>query len=287
MSRICYAACMEYHKVEEVISYLYGERAAVEAQFDSKYKERLDELFTELVRLFNGLQDAMYNSIEKNLSDGTCNAALILWKCLKTFLASIQLLRAGYWGEGNSLLRDVLESASIALYLHNHPESNAIFQGQVGKPLYGKALGEAYKIVPTLKTQRQLLSEIYVHPSEFHGVIEWKGEKFSMVGTFEEKSLQRYETTVYVLESVVMDLGKIIEYIFIDFFPASTFWEKDEKGALKLKSPGLEHLNRLLDSAEIIKKNMGIDILADNDDDNEKTKEFKAIVRRYAEKRKS
>ncbi|HAI98106.1 TPA: hypothetical protein DCL30_01000 [Candidatus Peribacteria bacterium] len=278
---------MKYHKIEEIIAYLDAERAGVEAQFDAKYKERLDELFTELVRLFNGLQDAMYNSIEKKLPDGTCNAALILWKCLRTFLASIQLLRAGYWGEANSLLRDALESAAIALYLHNHPESNSVFQGQGGKPLYGKALGEAYKIIPTFQTQRKLLSEIYVHPSEFHGVIEWKGEKFSMVGTFEEKNLQRYETTVFVLESVIKDLGKVIEYIFFVFFDPPLFWDRDGSGKLTMKSPGLKHLNRLLDSAEIIKKNTGIDILADSDDDNDEAKEYKAILRRYELRRKS
>jgi hypothetical protein len=53
-----------------------------------------------------------------------------------------------------------------------------------------------------------------------------------------------------------------------------------------MKSLGLKHINRFLDSAQIVQENTGIDFLEDNEDDNAETKEYKAILRHYSEKRK-
>ena len=54
-----------YHHISEIIGYLYSERSNIELKFDGKYSARLSEVYTELIRLFNGFQEANYNGTEQ------------------------------------------------------------------------------------------------------------------------------------------------------------------------------------------------------------------------------
>jgi hypothetical protein len=108
-----------------------------------------------------------------------------------------------------------------------------------------------------------------------------------MVGVFDENQLHRYDQTLLEIELVLTNLGKMIEYVFFDFFPSPIFWGKTKEGHLEPKEHAIKFLNRFIDSAELIKENTGVDILEDRPDNDKKTKDYKSLLRKYAEKRKT
>src|SRR3989344_1794517 len=135
-------------KVSEITQYIYSGRADVENQFDAKFRDRFQEYIEESARLFDIMEAAIYNNVGKEISNGTLDAGLILWKCLKSILAALQTWRCGYWGEASILLRSPLESAAVALLLHQQPKEEVNFRAG-NKSMYSKALDVTYKIVPS------------------------------------------------------------------------------------------------------------------------------------------
>lgn len=266
------------NKVSDITSFLYGGRQEVENKFDAKFRDRIQESIQEIARLFEIMEPPLLKSDDPSFPDGTLNAGLILWKCLKTIIASLQTWRCGYWAEAGTMIRSPLESAAVALLLHIKPEAIKIFR-EGKKSIYGQAWQEAYKIIPTLKGEKDLLSQIYVHPSEFDGVIEWKGGKISVVGEFDEAYLHRYRTALFVIEGVLMNIAMIIEYVFFKYCSNQTYWKLDASGTLERKSTPPAHLERFLEDVELIKKQTGIDVLEGKED-------IKAVLGKIFENKK-
>ena len=266
------------NKVSEITNFLYSGRQEVENKFDAKFRNRMQESIQEVARLFEIMEDPLLKSDDPSLPDGTLNAGLILWKCLKTIIASLQTWRCGYWAEAGTMIRSPLESAAVALLLHIKPEAINIFR-EGKKSIYGRAWQEAYKIIPTLKGERDLLSQIYVHPSEFDGVIEWNGGKISIVGEFDETYLHRYRIALFVIEGVLMNIAIIIEYVFFKYCDNPTYWKLDASGMLGRRSTPPAHLECFLEDVELIKKKMGINVFEGKED-------IKAVLRKILANKK-
>ncbi len=244
------------YSLNDITGFLYSKRNDSESTFDSLYQDRLQESYEEFIRLFNAIQKA--HEDEERLHEGTLNAGLMLWGSLQGTFVALQILRFGNWRESSIMLRTPLENAAVALFLHENPKYLEPFRK--GKHVYGMALQLTRKLIRTFKGECELLSQIYVHPCSLNGVINIKDGRLVMEAQFESDKSHRYEMSLLNIERTLVNLGMITEIIFSDYFDELQYWKKEGEELIELP-PHSRYLERFFRQAELVKEQMGINML--------------------------
>lgn len=211
----------EQHKLyiiskDTVINQLRRDGPKVAESFDQLFDAILQDLSAEFSRVAGNVVPALVAAVRSgDALRKTCGE--LVGNANQTIMAALELTRLGYRLQPCILLRNAVETISVALYLFQNP-------GERGRYLAGKVksqstIGEASKVVPNLGQLWGMLSEQFAHVGPLYRNIHLPVRYESSDDDAAKSNLMSIYTAFSVLEMAA-------ELIFYDNFREHHYWKR-------------------------------------------------------------
>lgn len=200
----------------------------------NKFGERINSSINKLANIYFILNSLINTATTKELSEIEFDSQMLLWQGTNSFIATLQLIKQGYFLEPQIILRSVIENLALTLDLKSNPLKYSLFER--GKLSGEKSITEAKKIIPQIGMIYGLLSEV-AHPSKrFMGHYVYLERKTMLIGGgVVEEYLHRVKLNLSVLDYLLMVYWSAVELIFLRYIKNPNFWELVDLKTLRLK----------------------------------------------------
>lgn len=201
---------------DTVINQLRRDGPKVAESFDQLFDGTSQDLSAEFSRVAGNVVPALVAAVRSgDALRKTCGE--LVGNANQTIMAALELTRLGYRLQPCILLRNAVETISMALYLFQNP-------GEHGKYLAGKVksqstIGEASKVVPNLGQLWGMLSEQFAHVSPLYRNIHLPVKYESSDDQAAKSNLMSIYTAFSVLEMAA-------ELIFYDNIREHHYWKR-------------------------------------------------------------
>lgn len=201
---------------DTVINQLKRDGPKVAESFDQLFDATLQDLSAEFSRVAGSVVPALVAAVRSgDALRKTCGE--LVGNANQTVMAAIELTRLGYRLQPCILLRNAVETISMAVYLFKNP-------GEHGRYLAGKVksqstIGEASKVVPNLGQLWGMLSEQFAHVGPLYRNIHLPVRYESSDDEAAKNNLMSIYTSFSVLEMAA-------ELIFYDNIREHHYWKR-------------------------------------------------------------
>jgi len=213
---------------EDIVEIIHKKSNDVAEHFDSFFSKEVELLAEDIAISFNSLHEIIDREEENQVSDADHQSALLFWTALNSLIASIELLRRGYFKEPATLSRHILEIIGTAYDIHLHPEKLSLFRS--GKYRSTKGVGVVKGLSPAIGSMYGHLSEMFGHVNRLHllpqGSYEPKRAALWIGGGFSEKNTMGCVLILSILTTTLDVANAVMEFIFYEEIKEHRFWTK-------------------------------------------------------------
>jgi len=216
---------------DTVINQLRRDGPKVAKSFDQLFDAISQDLSAEFSRVAGNVVPALVTAVRSgDALRKTCGE--LVGNANQTIMAALELTRLGYRLQPCILLRNAVETISMALYLFQNPEER-------GKYLAGKVksqgtIGETSKVVPNLGQLWGMLSEQFAHVGPLYRDIHLPVKYESSDDQAAKSNLMSIYTAFTVLEMAA-------ELIFYDNIREHHYWKRISSNQFELEvSPEMQ-----------------------------------------------
>ena len=143
---------------EYIIDSLYNKEIEASNSFDEKYNKEIEEISYEYAKILDLLKKHLV-TIDINNLNVFDECFVLIQNATATFISALSCFRNGYLLQPGILLRNVIESISMATYLYKHPEFLEDYR--INKIKSSKTIGDVKKHFPGINL-------LYGHFSKEH-----------------------------------------------------------------------------------------------------------------------
>ena len=247
-------------RAEDILKYIKKNNSSTARKFDEHFGARVEEFCQSIAPIFEGLDNAMIGNVgEPPIADHIFQGAQLVWGGLNSLIAAMEILRNGHWKDAGIVARSALETSCCGLHMS---QDIAMFDKfRHGEAEYSAAVSFASKLSRTIPRTYGLLSELFTHVSQLHGVLHFdRTTGLGMFPAFREQDKHRYASSLLALEMTASDIEQIFEFIFFKSLPSSKHWQKDTSGKLQWHpnpTIGDKFMRRLIESQVLVKQSLG------------------------------
>ena len=231
---------------DTIINQLKRDGPKVAESFDQLFDATLQDLSAEFSRVAGNVVPALVAAVRSgDTIRKTCGE--LVGNANQTIMAAIELTRLGYRLQPCILLRNAVETVSMALYLFQNPEEHGKYSA--GKVKSQSTIGEASKVVPNLGQLWGTLSEQFAHVGPLYRDIHLPVRYESS----DDEAAKFNLMSIYAAFSV---LEMAAELIFYDNIRQHHYWKRISPQQYELDiSPEMEgHLKEISERLSIIRQ---------------------------------
>lgn len=198
---------------------------------DEECGEEIKLITEQLAYTFFSLNILVNHTDQDKINNIQFESKMLFWQGANSLVASLQLIRQGYFAETHAVFRHAVEGLAMAAELYLHPEKHGLF---VSGKLHGQScIGSAKELVPIFGEMYGALSEV-AHPGhKMLGSYVYSDDKSTTLligGHVKPGAMYRHRMNLNLCAFISQVYFSVIDLIFYEFIPEHHFWQRNKNG---------------------------------------------------------
>lgn len=232
---------MNKEQSSQKIRRLFAEKGALaRAKNDEIYGSDFDDIADDIGDTFDVLSSLMEKT--PPVPDNVFMAATMNWGVLNMLISAVELYRLGYYKEPMMIVRNAIETVSVAHAITADEETYKKFIADPEAFDSPKAIKEAKQVVGLLGRAYGLLSRFFTHPGSLHVIPHEVKNAALYIGGYlhDDEDGTRGRLSILMLKQSISSICMLVQAPSVWNDGGSRYWEKQPDGVTFVGRPAAE-----------------------------------------------